>query len=115
MKIEDLKEKTLTLVANEVHELLQTALTKEHFLGLIDWVEEHRPEMGVPKIYAATVTEEELAVVVSSGQDFPVRKMDFGWGLPVFGSYYFPWEAKPGYVMPMPSPKGMFSLGFRCA
>ncbi|KAL8510759.1 hypothetical protein ACS0TY_017536 [Phlomoides rotata] len=61
MKIEDLKEKTLTLVANEAHELLQTALTKEHFLGLIDWVEEHRPEMGLPKIYAATVTEEEPA------------------------------------------------------
>ncbi|KAL8507504.1 hypothetical protein ACS0TY_018155 [Phlomoides rotata] len=105
-KIKVLKEETINCVANEVHEFLQTALTKEHFLGLIDWVEDHRPEMGLSKIYAATVTEEEPAVVVSSGQHFPVRKMDFGWGLPVFGSYHFPWGGKSGYVMPMPSPKG---------
>lgn len=105
-KVEDLKEKSLNWVANEVHEFLQTAVTKEHFLGLIDWVEEHRPETGLSKIYAATAGEEEPAVVVSSGRDFPVRNMDFGWGLPVFGSYHFPWGGKSGYVMPMPSPNG---------
>ncbi|XP_020552106.1 shikimate O-hydroxycinnamoyltransferase-like [Sesamum indicum] len=105
-KIEELKEKPLNWVANEVHEFLQSAMTKEHFLGLIDWVEEHRPEVGLSKIYAAKVTKEEPAVVVSSGQCFPVRKMDFGWGIPVFGSYHFPWGGKSGYVMPMPSPKG---------
>ncbi|KAI3466615.1 hypothetical protein Pfo_023278 [Paulownia fortunei] len=105
-KIEELKEKPLNWVANEVHDFLQSAVTKEHFLGLIDWVEEHRPEPGLSKIYAARVTEEEPAVVVSSGQHFPVRKLDFGWGMPVFGSYHFPWGGKSGYVMPMPSPKG---------
>ncbi|KAK4421285.1 (Z)-3-hexen-1-ol acetyltransferase [Sesamum alatum] len=105
-KIEELKEKPLNWVANEVHAFLQSAMTKEHFLGLIDWVEEHRPELGLSKIYAARVTKEEPAVVVSSGQHFPVRKMDFGWGIPVFGSYHFPWGGKSGYVMPMPSPKG---------
>ncbi|GFQ04757.1 shikimate o-hydroxycinnamoyltransferase [Phtheirospermum japonicum] len=105
-KIRDLKQNSLNWVATEVHEFLQSALTEEHFLGLIDWVEEHRPEVGLPKIYAARATEEEPAVVVSSGQHFPVRKIDFGWGLPVFGSYHFPWGGKSGYVMPMPSPKG---------
>ncbi|KAG8365448.1 hypothetical protein BUALT_Bualt18G0105900 [Buddleja alternifolia] len=101
-----LNEKPLNWVAREVHAFLKCAVTKEHFLGLIDWVEERRPEMGVSRIYAARVTEEEPAVVVSSGKDFPVRRMDFGWGLPVFGSYHFPWGGKSGYVMPMVSPKG---------
>ncbi|KAL3851249.1 hypothetical protein ACJIZ3_013131 [Penstemon smallii] len=104
-KIEELKENTLSWMANEVHEFLQSALTKEHFLGLIDWVEEHRPEPALSRIYAARVTEEEPAVVVSSGQHFATKKMDFGWGGPVFGSYHFPWGGKSGYVMPMPSPK----------
>ncbi|KAH6759374.1 HXXXD-type acyl-transferase family protein [Perilla frutescens var. frutescens] len=105
-KIEVLKEKSLNWVANEVHEFLHCAATKEHFVGLVDWVEEHRPEMAQAKICVARVTEEEPAVVVSSGQQFPARKMDFGLGLPVFGSYHFPWGSKSGYVMPMPSVKG---------
>lgn len=105
-RIEELKEKPMSWVANEVHEFLQGAVTEEHFLGLIDWVEEHRPAPALSKIYAARVTEEEPALVVSSGQKFPVSKMDFGWGKPAFGSYHFPWGGKSGYVMPMPSPKG---------
>ncbi|PIN14816.1 Alcohol O-acetyltransferase [Handroanthus impetiginosus] len=105
-RIAELNEKPLNWVAREVHEFLQTAVTKEHFLELIDWVEEHRTERVLSKIYATRVTEEEPAVVVSSGLHFPVGKMDFGWGLPVFGSYHFPWGGKSGYVMPMPSPKG---------
>ncbi|XP_073126250.1 coniferyl alcohol acyltransferase-like [Henckelia pumila] len=105
-KIKELNEKSLSWVANEVHSFLQSALSKEHFLGLIDWVEEHRPRPALSRIYAARATAEEPAVVVSSGLHFPVRKMDFGWGMPVFGSYHFPWGGKSGYVMPMPSPKG---------
>ena len=46
------------------------------------------------------------AVVVSSGQHFPAKKINFGWGEPAFWSYHFPWAGKAGYVMPMPSPKG---------
>ncbi|KAA8517872.1 hypothetical protein F0562_015339 [Nyssa sinensis] len=46
------------------------------------------------------------ALVVSSGQRFPVSKVDFGWGKPAFGSYHFPWGGEAGYVMPMPSPLG---------
>ncbi|XP_016489688.2 coniferyl alcohol acyltransferase-like [Nicotiana tabacum] len=103
-KVEKLKEKPLSWVANAVHEFLEPAKTKEHFLGLINWVEDHRPEPALARIYATN--EDAVAVVVSSGQQFPVGKIEFGWGEPVFGSYHFPWEGKAGYVMPMPSPKG---------
>nr|GMD93032.1 shikimate O-hydroxycinnamoyltransferase-like [Ipomoea batatas] len=102
-KIEDLQEKPLNWVANAVREFLEEALTREHFLGLIDWVEAHRPEPALAKIYASG---DGPAAVVSSGQQFPVRKIDFGWGKPAFGSYHFHWGGEAGYVMPMPSPKG---------
>nr|GMD83156.1 shikimate O-hydroxycinnamoyltransferase-like [Ipomoea batatas] len=102
-KIEDLQEKPLSWVANAVREFLEKALTREHFLGLIDWVESHRPEPALAKIYASG---DGPAAVVSSGQQFPVRKIDFGWGKPIFGSYHFHWGGQAGYVMPMPSPIG---------
>lgn len=101
-KVQDLNEKSLNWVADEVHEFLECAVTKEHFLGLIDWVEAHRPVPGLAKIYCSR-SEEGPAFVVSSGQRFPVSKVDFGWGAPVFGSYHFPWGGNAGYVMPMPS------------
>nr|GMD69656.1 shikimate O-hydroxycinnamoyltransferase-like [Ipomoea batatas] len=102
--IEELSENPLTWVASAVHEFLEEAVTREHFLGLIDWVEAHRPELAVAKVYASS--GDGAALVVSSGQRFPVRKIDFGWGKPAFGSYHFPWGGQSGYVMPMPSPKG---------
>ncbi|KAM3306533.1 hypothetical protein P3S67_013403 [Capsicum chacoense] len=42
-KIAELKAKSLDWVANVVHEFLDITKTQEHFLGLIDWVEAHRP------------------------------------------------------------------------
>ncbi|XP_050204363.1 coniferyl alcohol acyltransferase-like [Mercurialis annua] len=104
-KIDELVENKLSWVTNNVHELLNEAVTKEHFLGLIDWVEAQRPEAAISKIYTSN-KEDGPAFVVSSGQRFPILKMDFGWGLPIFGSYHFPWGGKTGYVMPMPSPQG---------
>ncbi|XP_039052493.1 coniferyl alcohol acyltransferase-like [Hibiscus syriacus] len=101
--VNDLIEKPLSWVANQVHDFLDQAVTKEHFLGLIDWVEAHRPEPALAKIYS-NGSDEGPAFVVSSGQRFPVSKVDFGWGRPVFGSYHFPWGGDSGYVMPMPSP-----------
>ncbi|GMN68027.1 hypothetical protein TIFTF001_037086 [Ficus carica] len=104
-KVEELVEKPLSWVAGEVHEFLQGAVTKEHFLGLIDWVEMQRPVQGLARIYCRG-SEDGPAFVVSSGQQFPVSKIDFGWGKPVFGSYHFLWGGGAGYVMPMPSPAG---------
>ncbi|XVE89228.1 hypothetical protein DITRI_Ditri19aG0133800 [Diplodiscus trichospermus] len=102
-RVNELIEKPLSWVANQVHDFLDQAVTKEHFLGLIDWVEAHRPERALAKIYS-NGSDEGPAFVVSSGQHFPVSKVDFGWGCPVFGSYHFPWGGNAGYVMPMPSP-----------
>ena len=105
-EVEELMEKPLGLVAEAVHEFLAVA-TKEHFLGLIDWVEAHRPEPGVAKIYCGGGSGDEgPSFVVSSGQRLMEGKMDFGWGEVVFGSFHFPWGGQAGYVMPMPSPLG---------
>ncbi|XVF86274.1 hypothetical protein PTKIN_Ptkin18bG0027000 [Pterospermum kingtungense] len=60
-----------------------------------DWVEAHRPEPAMTRVYCVG-KDDGPALVVSSGQRFPVSKVDFGWGRPIFGSY----------VMPMPSPVG---------
>ncbi|KAF8028722.1 hypothetical protein BT93_E1394 [Corymbia citriodora subsp. variegata] len=100
-------EKPLSWVAEAVHEFVQSAATREHFLNLIDWVEEHRPVPALARIYCKPGSEEEegsTAFVVSSGQRFPITEMDFGWGKPALGSYHFPWGGEAGYVMPMPSP-----------
>lgn len=101
--VEELVEKPLGFVADAVHEFLEEATTKEHFLGLIDWVEAHRPVPGLAKIYCGE-TDEGPAFVVSSGQRFPKEKLDFGWGKVVFASFHFPWGGEAGYVMPMPNP-----------
>ena len=103
--VDELVEKPLSWVAEEVHEFLETAVTEEHFLGLIDWVEAHRPLPALARIYCGSTAKVGPALVVSSGQRFPESKVDFGWGRPVFGSYHFPWGGDAGYVMPMPSPK----------
>ncbi|XLU63483.1 hypothetical protein S245_022692 [Arachis hypogaea] len=103
--VEELVEKPLSWVAEEVHKFLETALTEEHFLGLIDWVEEHRPSPALARIYCGNTMDVGPALVVSCGQRFPESKVDFGWGKPVFGSYHFHWGGDAGYVMPMPSPK----------
>lgn len=104
---EELVEKPLSWVAEQVHEFLKIAMTKEHFLGLIDWVEVHRPAPAgsgwFPRVCYEGTEEEGPVFLVSSGQRFPGSKVDFGWGKPLFASYYFPMGK--GYVMPMPSPR----------
>ncbi|XXG71140.1 hypothetical protein AAC387_Pa07g0464 [Persea americana] len=101
-RVEELVTKSLSWVADAVHEYVHAVNNQEHFLGLIDWVEAHRPKPLLGRIYCK-VSEDESMFVVSSGRRFPVGKVDFGWGRPVFGSYYFPPDGEDGYVMPMPS------------
>ncbi|XP_051132095.1 coniferyl alcohol acyltransferase-like [Andrographis paniculata] len=100
----DLLATPLKGVADMVHECVAAASSAEHFLALIDWVEMRRPKPAVVKVYCKEEND-EAAVVVSSGQRFPVQDLDFGWGKPEFGSYHFPWGGQTGYVMPMPSAK----------
>ncbi|CAH1434079.1 unnamed protein product [Lactuca virosa] len=102
---DELKKMSLSRVADVVHEFMSPAMTEEHFRGLIDWVELHRPEPICARIYVKMEENEGEAIVVSSGQRFPVENIDFGWGKPHFGSYHFPWGGQTGYVMPMPSAK----------
>ena len=104
-KVGDLVEEPLNRVAGEVHGCLEGVVTKDHFLGLIDWVEALRPVPGITRVYTYG-REEGPSFVVSSGQRFPVSAVDFGWGRPFFGSYHFPWGGDCGYVMPMPVPAG---------
>ncbi|KAH7861531.1 hypothetical protein Vadar_027446 [Vaccinium darrowii] len=98
---------SLSSTADSVHEFLESAVTKDHFLDLIDWVEAQRPEPLLARIYEGREDGPNgPALVVSSGQRFLVSKVDFGLGKPVFRSYQFPWGGEAGYVMPMPSPLG---------
>ncbi|KAK9265848.1 hypothetical protein L1049_027081 [Liquidambar formosana] len=106
MRIHELNEKPLSLVADTVHDYLERAMTKEHFLGLIDWVEAHRPKPAAAKILSGG-SNDGTAIMVSSGLWFPASKVDFGWGRAAFWSYHFPsGGSSAGYVMPMPSPAG---------
>ncbi|KAH7521338.1 hypothetical protein FEM48_Zijuj07G0022300 [Ziziphus jujuba var. spinosa] len=102
---DELIDQPLCCVADAVHEFLDVATTKEHFLGLIDWAETHRPITSMAKVYSKGI-EDGPAFVVSSGLWFPLSHLDFGWGKPAFWSYSFHWEGDTGYVMPMHSPKG---------
>ncbi|XP_018469767.2 coniferyl alcohol acyltransferase [Raphanus sativus] len=101
--IDDLNHKPLSWVADEVHKVLESSVTKDHFLNLIDWIETRRPVPVLSRIYGAGY-DDGPAFVVSSGKSFPVKRIDFGWGSPVFGSYHLPRGSRTGYVMTMPSP-----------
>ncbi|QHO26864.1 hypothetical protein HN51_023889 [Arachis hypogaea] len=101
--INELVEKPLSVVAEEVRKIVKEVATEEHFLGLVDWVKALRPIPALTRIYCET--DEGPCFVVSSGQRFFESKIDFSWGKPVFASYHFPWGGDCGYVMPMPSPK----------
>ncbi|KAJ0752364.1 putative alcohol O-acetyltransferase [Helianthus annuus] len=102
----DLKAMQLHEVANMVHGFVAETTNEEHFRGLIDWVELHRPTQAVARIYFGHEKSEGRAVVVSSGRDLPINDMDFGWGKPEFGSFHVPWGSRTGYVATMPSASG---------
>lgn len=98
----NLKQMPLHEVSNRVHEFVSKATNEEHFRGLVDWVELHRPMKVMARLTFGYEKSEVRAVVVSSGQGLPVGDMDFGWGKPVLGSYHVPWGSRTGYVSTMP-------------
>ncbi|KAI3725164.1 hypothetical protein L1987_64942 [Smallanthus sonchifolius] len=102
----NLKAMPLHEVASRVYGFVAETMNEEHFRGLIDWVELHRPVQAVARIYFGHEKSEGRAVVVSSGRGLPIRDMDFGWGKPEFGSYHVPWGSRTGYVTTMPSASG---------
>ncbi|KVH97483.1 Chloramphenicol acetyltransferase-like domain-containing protein [Cynara cardunculus var. scolymus] len=91
----------LSNVATEVHELLHTVTGKDHFVDLIDWVEERRSHLLIPRAFV----NKDMTVIVSSGQRFQfMNEMDFGWGKVAFGSCHIPPTRKDCYVMTLPGP-----------
>ncbi|KAM0031367.1 putative alcohol O-acetyltransferase [Helianthus debilis subsp. tardiflorus] len=105
-ELSDLRAMRLQEVANRVHGFVAETTNEEHFRGLIDWVELHRPAQAVARIYFGNEKSEGRAMVVSSGQGLPINDMDFGWGKPEFGSYHVPWGGRTGYITTMPSASG---------
>lgn len=92
---------SLTNIAKEVQEFLQPATTKEHFLDIIDWVEEQKPRPLISKALA----NGETAFTVSAGQRFETMDaIDFGWGKVTFGSCHIPSTRNDCFVMTMGSP-----------
>ncbi|XP_076898962.1 coniferyl alcohol acyltransferase-like [Bidens hawaiensis] len=98
---QELKEMPLSDVAIEVLEFLKTATTKEHFLDIIDWVEEQKPQPLISKAFAG----KDMSFSMSAGQRFETMdEIDFGWGKLAFGSCHVPAERKDCFVMTMGSP-----------
>ncbi|KAJ0524948.1 putative alcohol O-acetyltransferase [Helianthus annuus] len=102
----DLTAMALHEVANRVHGFVSETTNEEHFRGLIDWIELHRPAQAVPRIYFGHEKSEGRDVVITSGSSLPINDMDFGWGKPEFGSYHVPWSSRTGYIITMPSATG---------
>ncbi|TKY59480.1 Anthranilate N-benzoyltransferase protein 1 [Spatholobus suberectus] len=85
VSIQELKEASTSDVANTVHEAVSKVSNEAHFLDLIDWIECHKPGLMLAK---AVLGQEGPALVVSSGQRFPVTEVDFGFGTPLQGTVY---------------------------
>ncbi|WOG90825.1 hypothetical protein DCAR_0310071 [Daucus carota subsp. sativus] len=101
----ELKSMPLSETADKVRACVESAANEEHFRGLVDWIETHRPCRAMSAIFSFHPSDtEHVAVVISSGQLFPVSKLNFGWGHPSFVSFLSPWRGNTGFVMPMPSP-----------
>ncbi|KAF8412862.1 hypothetical protein HHK36_000834 [Tetracentron sinense] len=83
--VQDLKQSSLSQVANVAHELISEVTNEAHFLDLIDWIEHHRPGLVLAKIQLGLGGP---AMVVSSGHELLTTEIDFGFGSPVFGTSY---------------------------
>ncbi|CAN6444863.1 unnamed protein product [Victoria cruziana] len=103
--VAELKSKPLGWVAKKVNQILGGATNKEHFQGLIDYVEGQRPDPMMTRVYYRGANDGP-AIVVSYGRLFDASKVDFGWGLPFLSSGHFPWGGDARYVLLLPSPLG---------
>lgn len=81
--IEELRNNSISEIADVVHEAISKATNEAHFLDLIDWIECHRPGLMLSRIVLGLGGP---ALVVSSGRRFPVAELDFGFGGPILGT-----------------------------
>ncbi|KAH7577412.1 hypothetical protein ACOSP7_001687 [Xanthoceras sorbifolium] len=99
----ELKEGSISDIANKVHDSIKEVTNEAHFLDLIDWIECHRPGLMLSRV---VLGREGPALVVSSGGRFPVAELDFGFGSPVIGTVYSSIERiGVGYMNQRPSAK----------
>ncbi|KAJ3705124.1 hypothetical protein LUZ61_008829 [Rhynchospora tenuis] len=102
LQAKTLIDMTLAEVAEEVNKWLSPATKEDHFLGLLEWVEVHKPKPILATAYVGDCEEEDesISCVVSSGRRFP--EINFGWGNAIFSSSHFPVGEKSGYLFPIP-------------
>ena len=79
----ELKQDSISDVANIVHQAISKVANKAHFLDLIDWIECHRPGLMLSRTVLGLGGP---TLVLSSGRRFPVTELDFGFGAPVLGT-----------------------------
>ncbi|XP_008800447.1 coniferyl alcohol acyltransferase-like [Phoenix dactylifera] len=92
----ELKEGSLSYVAEMAAQVIEEVKNKAHFLELLDWIECRRPEMVLARILLGL---KGPAVVVSSCHNMPVMATDFGFGSPRLGTFYTVLDAiGAGYV-----------------
>ncbi|XP_022850978.1 omega-hydroxypalmitate O-feruloyl transferase-like [Olea europaea var. sylvestris] len=73
--IRELKSMTLKTAADLVHDCVETAATEEHFSGLIDWVEIHRPRPAIVKVYCPDGVQGNFNVFVVPTKTLPIRTL----------------------------------------
>ncbi|KAJ4745323.1 hypothetical protein LUZ62_079728 [Rhynchospora pubera] len=102
LQAKTLIDMTLAEVAEEVSKWLSPAKKEDHFLGLLEWVDSHKPKPILATAYLGDCNEEDesISCVVSSGTRFP--EINFGWGNATFSSCHFPVGKKGGYLFPIP-------------
>ncbi|XP_010519084.2 PREDICTED: anthranilate N-benzoyltransferase protein 1 [Tarenaya hassleriana] len=81
--IQQLKEDSVSDIADIVHKAITEATNETHFADLIDWVECHRPGLMLSRV---VLGQGGPALVLSSGRRFPVAELDFGFGAPLLGT-----------------------------
>ncbi|KAL1315873.1 coniferyl alcohol acyltransferase-like [Arachis hypogaea] len=102
--IQELKEASISDIANMVNEAISKVNNEVHFSDLIDWIECHRPGLMIAK---AVLGQEGPTLVVSSGRRFPITEIDFGFGTPLIGTVYTSIEKiGVGYMNQRQSAKG---------
>ncbi|KAB1201113.1 hypothetical protein CJ030_MR0G005050 [Morella rubra] len=79
----ELKQGSISEVADKVHAAISKVTTRDHFLDLIDWIECHRPWLMLLRV---VLGQGGPALVFSSGRRFPVAEVDFRFGSPVLGT-----------------------------
>lgn len=102
--IVEIKQGSISAIANNVHRAISKVTNEAHFQDLIDWIECHKPGLMLPRF---VLGREGPALVISSGRRFPVAELDFGFGSPMLGTVSSTIKnSGVGYMNQRPSARG---------